>query len=751
MILLLAFFLFPAVLRADSTIKYFYQAVRIPSDAGSSLMLMPQGLNVDKGLKQEEVVKSVFKKLREKSPSEYGKTELRVEGDLSVNRRVDILLDPEKKGDWDLVLGETYHSLRSLGVNDVRAPLLQPQPLDASCSSIPVFLVVIPYYQALPPEKFNHALIALNPVTFLPSQAFYLRIETGNKEILDSILEGLNGKDNRIKLAVLSAVPHLPVKNIQPLLLPLLSDPSSAVKLAVLEIVKNDSSKIVTDKIEAVVESDADPTVKLSAVKILSKHGIRKYDIFILMDDLKSPDDGVVVAALDKLAASGNPKVASALFTALFHKNPSVREKGMNGIIQLKDSAVMVQSMEDERVSMDIREKFARELLKLNGSQAEKGLSFLINTAGADGATHAIKYMGEKKNSNYLNTLYLSLKREEAAVRHEALKVIGEVGNESSLKVLTTAASRKEDSAQAEQAALKIISAQTFDFVLKLFDSHELMLRKLAMKALADFIKGGQTISPKVVAALEGRLNDPDIEVRKAAVYTLARLKDPKITAKLLALAGDSSPEIREQAVVAASGSTEPRADEIILNALQDEADNVKKAGVIAARERGIKKALDVLFQMDKYRDDGIRREVILAIRTLLSKEDIGKNMDFFIDKLFDADEQIRLCALDALSGLKEIKVFSTVSEMIKDKSKNVRLKSLALIAGDKYPDAVEIIFRIIMLDDDKEVRAAALKALGALGDQKALDPLQEFLNQETDTELKKVAAEALQELVNKN
>lgn len=61
------------------------------------------------------------------------------------------------------------------------------------------------------------------------------------------------------------------------------------------------------------------------------------------------------------------------------------------------------------------------------------------------------------------------------------------------------------------------------------------------------------------------------------------------------------------------------------------------------------------------------------------------------------------------------------------------------------YKDLFEGILSTLK-DDDKEVRAAAAKALGSLGDRDAIEPLQEALKDD-ESEVRKAAVEALGEI----
>ena len=304
---------------APQALPVIYQATKLNVGGTSMQVLLPRPLDRFDSSRFLESLLGVFDILKAGHPYEYGKAALLLDPESAKGRRATLALDPERRDSHDLVASEVFHSLRSLGVTEVRAPLLRETPLDSSALRTPVFLMTVPYYDALPPHAYANVVVVLSPVDVMPSDLFYQRLRQGDKDLVEKVLGGLAQPSETVRLAVLAAFPNLWVDRRSARLLPLLSDRSVAVRMSVLKLLEGETSKEVNDRLAQVVETDQDPSMKLQAVRMLSARGMKKYDVFIEMEKLADRNDDVVLAAVGRLAASKNPVVAPSLAQALRH------------------------------------------------------------------------------------------------------------------------------------------------------------------------------------------------------------------------------------------------------------------------------------------------------------------------------------------------------------------------------------------------------------------------------------------------
>jgi HEAT repeat protein len=270
----------------------------------------------------------------------------------------------------------------------------------------------------------------------------------------------------------------------------------------------------------------------------------------------------------------------------------------------------------------------------------------------------------------------------------------------------------------------------------------DLTIRRLSMKAFGDSLKGAAP-SPKAVAVLQGRLQDKDPGVRRAAVYALARVPDEKVASSMMALAGDPDPEIREAAVVAANRSQDPKASDLLVKALSDESDRVKIAALDGVAARRIKSARDTLQMMNRYQDVNVRQRAVKAYLALLDPGEAVTEFDNLSGLLYDTDAGIKLAVLDVVKQVHERRAIVAISGLVIDRDQNVKLAALAALAATGEKDALEGIEKAVF-DNDKVVRLAALDRMAELGRKEALDFLNELLRLEQDAEVK-AKAEAVQ------
>jgi HEAT repeat protein len=321
-------------------------------------------------------------------------------------------------------------------------------------------------------------------------------------------------------------------------------------------------------------------------------------------------------------------------------------------------------------------------------------------------------------------------------------RAVGAYRNPESLRPLLNAMKTESDRATAEEVAVAIVAAQPLDTILTLMEGQDVTIRRLAMKALGDSLKGAAP-PPRAISVLQSRLSDPDQGVKRAAVYTLARVPDDRVTASIMALASDPDGEIREAAIVAAARSKDPRSNDVLLKALSDESDRVKLAALDAVGQRKIQAAREPLQMMGHYQDVEVRRRAVAAFIALLGPGDAVNEFDFLSGLLYDQDPKVKLAALAAVRDIHERRAIVAMSGLVIDPSSEVKLAAISALAATGERDALEGVEKAVF-DQDKTVRVAALDGLLRLGRKEALDFLSELLRLEKDPEIV-AKAEAVQ------
>ncbi len=718
------------------SVPMLYQATSVDQGGSSTTVLVPRPMDrVDPSHLADTMLRA-FDRLKSDKAADYGTAALAIDADFPRTHRVILNLDPNKSSSWDRVASEVFYTLRSLGIGEVRAPALREAPLEPSALRTPTYVLVLPYYDALPPKAHADALVVLSPTEILPWTLFDYKLRQGDPNLLDKVLAGLNSRSETVRLAVLSAVPDLPIDHRSTRLLPLLDDKSNGVRLAVLKLLEKDNEPAVNDRLSRVVETDPDPSVKLAAVRMLSSRGIKKYDVIIEMEALSDASEDKVIGAIGRLAASNNPVVTPAIAAGLHSTNPKVRVASRDALVRMNALDRMAEALPDDTVDLATREAFARKLAETGTpDQKSKGLAHLLAKGSEEAAAWAIGRLAENRPAEGLNLLYGALLRPEPGVRQVAAKAIGAYRSPDSIAPLLASSKTPEDRVVAEQVVVSILGSLSMDAVLAKMDDPDVTVRRLAMKALGDALKGS-TPPPKAVSVLQARLLDPDASVRRAAVYALARLPDDRVATSLLTLSRDPDAELREAAVVAATRLHTPDAEKVLLKGLDDDSDKVKTAALDAVAARRMEGARESLQMLASYRDTTVRRKAVQAWLALLQPGEAAANYTFLSSLLYDKDPDIKIAIVRVVITIPERKALQAVSSLAIDPDTSVKLAVIDALAKTKEKDALEGIQKAVF-DTDPAIRIAALDGIQRLARPEAIDFLNELINLESEPTVK--------------
>lgn len=728
--------------RDDDGTAVVYRAIPLVRGTGSETVLVPEPFHGYDAARRDDSILRAFDALKGARPAEYGKATLLLDSGPGGTRSATLNLDPTQPASHALVTEEVFHTLKGLGVNEVRVPALRQTPLDLSALRYPVFLLSVPFHEALPPRRYVHAVILLSPLEAMPSDLFYLKLDRGDADLMERVLGGLVRGDDRVKLAVLAAFPALKVGQKAERLLPLLDDPSPAVRLAVVKILQSERGENVTQRLIQTVETDPDPSVKLAAARVLSGRGIKRYDVLIEMERLSDPSDEVVIAAIGRLVESRNPVVATGLYGCLTHRSAQVRDLARKGLIQIGATEAMARGIQDDRLDQQTREAFAMEVAgSLDASQRRNAWTWLIESGSESGAITTIRRIADTKPEDGLPILYRALLRSESSVRSAAVEAIVAYRNPVSLAPLLGSPRTDAERIAVEAAAVRILSSQPMDVLLSLMEGADATVRRVAMRAFGDALKDAPPPA-RAVAILESRLKDPDPTIRRAAVYALARVPDDNVNASILAMSRDSDPEIRAAAVVAASRSRDPLASDVLIRALSDESDAVVLAGIEGVEAKKLSAAREPLRMLCSHGNEGIRRGAVRAYLSLLTPSDAAADLDFLTSLLYIRDAAVKLLAIEAVRQVHDRRAIIALSALVIDPDREVRVAAIRALASTGEKDALEGIEKAVF-DSDRSVRLLALDSLVTLGRREAVDFLNEVIRMEQDPEVRARAEKA--------
>jgi HEAT repeat protein len=137
-----------------------------------------------------------------------------------------------------------------------------------------------------------------------------------------------------------------------------------------------------------------------------------------------------------------------------------------------------------------------------------------------------------------------------------------------------------------------------------------------------------------------------------------------------------------------------------------------------------------------------VRLSAVRALQRLNNEGPAGE----LATALGDADEQVRLAALSAAAKLNVFTGAAAVIERLADSSSSVRVRAVQTLAQLRSRDAVSGLVTLTDPDSEEnaEVRAAAVAALGRIGDSSARDAVAQAESSDPDRFVRNAARIAL-------
>jgi HEAT repeat protein len=262
--------------------------------------------------------------------------------------------------------------------------------------------------------------------------------------------------------------------------------------------------------------------------------------------------------------------------------------------------------------------------------------------------------------------------------------------------------------------------------------------------AKSSFFRDARSRSSEVVDALATCLTDENQEVRNQAVTALFLTDHPNSIKPLVVALRDADPRIREQAVNGLHnklqflrGSQDEFLVAPLIQSLHDADSGVCRAAVEALRSVQSAARLNATEDLTKLLHDENVGVVTAAVDALAAFRD--KRAADPICALLD-DPKLRSKAAGALSALGDPRAVEPLRALFKEKD----VPTILALGGKKDRDSVPDLIELLH-DNDKEVRQAAVQALGSIGDPRAAVPL--ILLLRTDSDLTRTIAEALSNL----
>jgi HEAT repeat protein len=246
-------------------------------------------------------------------------------------------------------------------------------------------------------------------------------------------------------------------------------------------------------------------------------------------------------------------------------------------------------------------------------------------------------------------------------------------------------------------------------------------------------------------------LNDPVWDVRWAACHMLPRFEDKRVVEPLIDMLNDPQAEVREMAVSALAAFEDPRAVEPLMAVLQDENEKVRVGAARALGELGYV-APSVEEEQVRVLLEAVRNTQSYDRETMRTLEQNIVKLGFpavipLIAALQDEKRKVRSFAAKALGYMGDTRAVEPLITILQN-DWEVRSSAALALGSLKDMRAAEVLIAALQ-DKNSEVRLYAALALGSLKDTRAVEPLITKLK-DANEYVRSTAARALGELGDK-
>ncbi|MBI5787305.1 MAG: HEAT repeat domain-containing protein [Candidatus Schekmanbacteria bacterium] len=353
---------------------------------------------------------------------------------------------------------------------------------------------------------------------------------------------------------------------------------------------------------------------------------------------------------------------------------------------------------------------------------------------------NAAAALGAMKTAQAVSPLIDALRDKNEEVRLVAAEALVQIGQPAIVPLTSVIACAGCPPPLINITVLTKIGAVVIPSLVDALKSEGCFDRQYLVSALINLGK------PAVDPLLPVLLDKTDC-ARKATAYILGEIGDQAAIEPLLKSLKDESPWVREAVVVALTKIDDPRRVEPIIQALWDENEWVNKAAAYALQKIATPLAINPLITFLKLgKPDEIHQA---AAEALIS---IGPPAtEPLLTALYDKDERLRKTAADCLERLNweplrdvdkawwlvtkhrmeeagELEDFAIAPLVLALRNKDWQVRRDAMQALKEIGlHAVDAVIPTLK-DEDKWVRQAGIEMLKYYGDERAIDPINDFL-----------------------
>jgi HEAT repeat protein len=515
----------------------------------------------------------------------------------------------------------------------------------------------------------------------------------------------IDSPSKRVRRAALKAVAAMRVPEAIPRLIRAIEDEDSDCRMTAIEALVGLRARESAPAMAAALQRNQPPAIRAALAAALLEvdpEGRIETVAPLLREPAASLRRGILIS-LGRIRA---PRATALLVEALSDADPWNRQLAAQGLVQ-RDTpdvrAALVRALDD--AEPDVQESALRALESIGGPDAVPKIIERLDTASEsvrDRAGRALLACVTGEHLDRVRQAYASNPHADArAWLFSALLRAGEKLDDEALR-----AALESDSAGVRAQALDLAYRRRSGLVEGRLTDPDPNLRRQAARALA--LMGRRDLIPSFAAMLA----DPAPKARLGGVEALDYLQARDRREAIERLLEDRDEEVRGRAraaVVSLGGSVPTRsAEELLTSGSPDD-----KLNVMAAIRRTRSNAmLELVRRATADRDPFVRRS---ALATLAALQDF-QGVDLIAARLRDDDVSVRAAALRALPSVDPALAERHAVANLDHASEIVRQAAIEAI-GELAPDRAQP--NLVKCLNIPALRAQALEALGRLGGEK--------------------------------
>lgn len=348
-----------------------------------------------------------------------------------------------------------------------------------------------------------------------------------------------------------------------------------------------------------------------------------------------------------------------------------------------------------------------------------------------------VRALGKLRHREAFEPLLKLLIEGSDSTRSAAVQALGDLGDSRAIQPLLTLLSGVPGERVRVGVAISKFGNASVPLLLGIVDSSaDPAMRGIAIELL------GQLKSVQAIDVLERVVRTDDASLRRLAAEALTQIPDKGVVRPLIELLKDEDPQVRALVAGGLARHPDPRAVGTLVIALDDPYFEVRINSIQALGEIGNESAVPKLLRFLADDNPQVQIASAEALGKLGNPDAVPKLLEL-LDARAHQPEEHRLTGkiVDALRRIRDGRAVLPLIDLLEldDRRLRQRVVEALGVIGDK--SARRAIEKTLKTDESEEVRSAAAKALGDLGDNGAIPALQAALAESADVRVKAVIA----------